>query len=220
MSETYKRLSEMFPPEMEATRTKGGTKLTYIPVSEVINRMNSVLGVENWSSEIVDVRRDSIDPDYVVAHVRVTARINDIWITKDGMGGQTIKRTKSGDIVDLGDEFKGATSDAFKKACQMLGVGLYLARKEDALAFEAEMEEIAATAKAMDPEVAAMFDNFMSIRNSLDEDGLNTIRAFWKDWSGGRPVPKKEEFTVEELEALITEATRIMTGGEYVIVDE
>ena len=127
MSDMYKQLSEPFPREMERTLSKGGTRLTYIPVSEVIARMNRVMGIGSWSSEVIKVERDSLDPDFIVAHVRVTANIDGQQVIKDGLGGQTIKRTKAGTIVDLGDEYKGAVSDAFKKACQMLGVGLYLA---------------------------------------------------------------------------------------------
>ena len=47
--DVYGPLSEAFLQEMERTLIKGGTNLIYIPVSEVINRMNKVLGVENWS---------------------------------------------------------------------------------------------------------------------------------------------------------------------------
>jgi hypothetical protein len=57
-------------------------------------------------------------------------------VTKDGFGGQKIKRTKAGEIVDLGDEFKGAFSDALKKAAQQFGVALYLARSDEALSIE------------------------------------------------------------------------------------
>jgi hypothetical protein len=53
-------------------------------------------------------------------------------VTRDGVGGQTIKRKRDGGIVDLGDEYKGAVSDALKKAAQSFGVGLYLARGHSA----------------------------------------------------------------------------------------
>jgi hypothetical protein len=76
MTNTYELLAEPFPPEVERTLTKSGTRLTYIPISEVIARLNRVLGVANWSSETVDVHRDHLDPDWVVAHVRVTAVVD------------------------------------------------------------------------------------------------------------------------------------------------
>ena len=46
-------LSEPFPSEVEKQLKKGGASLTYIPVSEVITRLNKVLGVDMWSYEII-----------------------------------------------------------------------------------------------------------------------------------------------------------------------
>lgn len=113
-----------FPKEVERQLDKGGVTLTYIPVSEVINRLNEVYGVDGWSYEIIKSERDTLDSDFIVAHVRLTIGST----VKDGIGGQKIKRTRDGGILDLGDEHKGAVSDALKKAAQSLGVGLYLAR--------------------------------------------------------------------------------------------
>jgi hypothetical protein len=117
-------LSAPFPKEVERQLDKGGITLTYIPVSEVIVRLNEVFGVTGWSYTQIKCERDFLDPDFLVAHVRLTVGAT----TRDGVGGQKIKRMKSGDIVDLGDEYKGAVSDALKKAAQSFGVGLYLAR--------------------------------------------------------------------------------------------
>jgi len=124
MASELDALSAPFPKEVERSLEKSGVTLTYIPVSEVITRLNEVLGVFGWSYTIVKCSRDTLDPDFLVAHVCMTVGN----ITRDGVGGQKIKRMKSGDIVDLGDEYKGAVSDALKKAAQSFGVGLYLAR--------------------------------------------------------------------------------------------
>lgn len=121
-------LSAPFPKEVERQLDKGGITLTYIPVSEVIVRLNEVFGVTGWSYTQIKCERDFLDPDFLVAHVRLTVGTT----TRDGVGGQKIKRTKAGDILDLGDEYKGAVSDALKKAAQSFGVGLYLARSMSA----------------------------------------------------------------------------------------
>lgn len=118
------RLYAPFPKEVERQLDKGGTTLTYIPVSEVIVRLNEVYSVTGWSYEIIKCERDTLDPDFIVAHVRLSVGS----VVKDGVGGQQIKRKRDGGIIDLGDEHKGAVSDALKKAAQSLGVGLYLAR--------------------------------------------------------------------------------------------
>ena len=61
------RLSEPFPAEVERTLRKGGTTLTYIPVSEVIARLNNVLGVNGWSYSVKDCGRDSDSKDWIIA---------------------------------------------------------------------------------------------------------------------------------------------------------
>lgn len=208
----YKELSERFPAEMERELRKGSTTLTYIPVSEVIARMNKVIGIDKWSSTVIKVERDAIDPDFIVAHVRVTVEFPDEnFVTKDGFGGQKIKRTKSGEIVDLGDEYKGAVSDAFKKACQMLGVGLYLARSEDALEVEDDSPQ-----QTINPEIKTLWDNMIGLVASLNAPEKKALNDFWQSHAGGRPKPTLETATVEDLSALIGECTRLSLGGEFI----
>ena len=122
-----------FDKSTESVMVKGGARLTYIPVSEVINRLNEVLSY-NWSYTVQSCQRDPLDPDYIVAHVTMKVYMpngQEPVSVRDGFGGVKVKRTKDGAIVDLGDEYKGAVSDALKKAAQAFGVGLYLARHED-----------------------------------------------------------------------------------------
>jgi hypothetical protein len=108
-------------------------------------------------------------------------------------------------------------SDALKKAAQSLGIGLYLARTEEAMELEAEQS---APAPAQEqPKQSALYEQFMNLRKSLDEDGVAAIRSFWAEYSGGRPVPKAGEFTDDELNALIAECTRISFGGTWVDED-
>jgi hypothetical protein len=199
---------------MERELRKGSTTLTYIPVSEVITRMNKVVGVDKWSSTVIRVERDAIDPDFIVAHVRVTVEFMDSTVvTKDGFGGQKIKRTKSGDIVDLGDEYKGAVSDAFKKACQMLGVGLYLARSEDALDIDETTQEQQAP---VDPNIQLLWTNMTGLTASLTSTEKKALGEFWNEYSGGRPKPTLATANVQDLEALIAECSRLSLGGEFV----
>lgn len=218
-SKIYEQLTEPFPQEMERTVNKSGTRLTYLPIAEVINRMNRVIGVGNWSSEILNCGRDSHDPDWVVAHVRISARIGQDIVTRDGFGGQKIKRTKSSsDIVDLGDEFKGAVSDATKKALQQFGVGLYLAR--DIEAMEVEQVQDASQPDPTALEVARLYENFKKIRENLGSEELMQIKTWWSEYSGGRPVPRPTEFTIEELENLTIEATRLQFNGTLIVDGE
>ena len=139
MTELY----DPFPPELLRTLDKGGKQILYIPVSEVIHRLNECLGADLWSMEIIRCERDKLDPDFIVAHVRLSIITESgRTVIKDGVGGQKIKRTKEGQIIDLGDEFKGAVSDALKKAAQTIGVGLYLARGHQPPAQQSQVKYI------------------------------------------------------------------------------
>jgi hypothetical protein len=212
----YQALSEQFPAEMERMLNKGGTNLTYIPVSEVINRLNKVLGVDRWSFKIVRCERDATDLDFVVAHVRIDWFPEDaLIVSRDGFGGQKIKRTKQGTIVDLGDEFKGAISDALKKAAQTLGVALYLARSEDAMVMEQVMDTPVAPPT---PEPLQQYQQFKSLLDSLNDEKKNLVKAYWNQWSSGRKTPKPHEFTEEELSVLIAEVIRLQFDGSHVVV--
>jgi hypothetical protein len=204
----YEDLSLPFPEEMEKTLRKGGASLTYIPVSEVISRLNNVIGVNRWDSVIMSCERDSLDPDFIVAHVRLTVTFDGGTVVKDGIGGQRIKRTKAGEIVDLGDEMKGAVSDALKKAAQQLGVGLYLARDIDAIEIEQAQAEMAQQ-NAVNPK----YEKFLDYRNNFGPEQLAQLREFWNEYSGGKPVPKPHEFTDEQLDALTIECARISVDG-------
>lgn len=199
MSEIYQQLAESFPPEMEKRLNKGGANLVYIPISEVINRMNKVLGVENWSFNVKTWQQVGTS---IVAHVIVHAKINDTIVSRDGVGGQKIKMSKQGDPVDIGDEVKGAVSDALKKAVQTLGVGLYLARSEEAIEIEQAID--ASVSAPPSPVVSPKYAQFKSLLEASEENKTK-IKTFWLNYSGGRPVPKPSEFTEAELDTLITE---------------
>lgn len=212
MTKMQSDLSEQFPSEVERQLKKGGTYLTYIPVSEVINRLNKVLGFDGWSYEIIKCERDALDPDFIVAHVRLSVfpgADKFVSVTKDGFGGQKIKRTKTGEIVDLGDEFKGAVSDALKKAAQALGVGLYLARTEEAM----EATEVAPAPK-IDPEIEELWSSFTSLVGGFTADGKAQLNKFWSEYAGSRPKPTLATANKEDLEALIGECIRISFSGE------
>ena len=202
MSNILSALSEPFDPSVEKQLKKGGASLTYIPVSEVITRLNRVLGVDMWSYHIVSCARDSLDPDYVVAHVRLTATFvptDDapaLTVVKDGIGGQKIKRTKNGDIVDLGDEMKGAVSDALKKAAQHFGVGLYLARSEESMSLEYAQDT------AEQPISPEHFEKLREVLNSQPQIVMDACRAHWSEISNNAEFAN-ENITRDLLKAML-----------------
>ena len=210
MTSIYSQLTEPFPQEMERSLNKGGTNLTYIPISEVINRLNKILGVENWSFTVKNWQQLG---NSIVAQVSVVATISGNIVTRDGVGGQKIKLSKQGDPVDIGDEVKGAVSDALKKAVQTLGVGLYLARSDDAIEIEQVIDAMVPTQEQPvtqeQSQVLLHWENFMSVSKSLTKEKKEDLRAAWAEWSSGKPTPKKDSVTIGEIEFLLAEATRL-----------
>lgn len=113
-------LDRPFPPECIKTR-KGnfGVELSYVEGHEFIKRMNETFGVA-WSFQII--LHEVLDEEVLVlgkltthGHIRMT------------FGGSQITRAKeSGESVSIADDLKAAATDAFKKACSFLGVGLHL----------------------------------------------------------------------------------------------
>ena len=221
-------LAEPFPVEMEKTLVKSGMSLVYLPVSEVINRLNKVLGPESWSFTVISIERDQYDNDEIIAHINLSIDFGDGKIVnKHGIGGQSVKRAKStGKPIDLGNDFKGAVSDALKKAAQQLGVGLYLARSADAMDIEDAMDadlvnkSTIAAQQNISPEVSQKWENFMSIVKSLSSEKKSELNAYWDKASSGQPKPRKETITPDALDGLITEATRLSFGGGTIIDGE
>lgn len=227
--ETMHALYAQFPAEMEKTMVVSGTELRFVPVSEVINRLNRVLGIDSWSFEVIKLERDPIETDDIISHISLTATINGSRIIKHGVGGATVKRIKStGKPLDLGNAYKMAVSDALKKAAQQLGVGLYLSRSADALDIEDAMEfdsavdvqagmvEVSVKDTAEKSDVEIRYEAFLDIAQKLNKEQKDELNEFWKNHSGGKPKPTKATATIEDLQALNVEALRIAFGATYV----
>ena len=114
--------------KIEERKGLGGKTFKYLKPAPVIHRLNKVFGL-NWSYEVVD--REVME-DWVVTKVRLY-----VWddvdtnkqIFREAYGSATIERFSAGKnqgkMVDPGNAFKGAVSDAIKKAASTLGVGLH-----------------------------------------------------------------------------------------------
>lgn len=182
-------LSKPFPQDVLGTVKKGGASLTYVPVAEVIARLNLVLGTENWSETFSHTARDPENPDWIISEVMLSATINGVTSTKVGYGGAKIKVYSSGkganagQPTDLGDDYKSAHSDAFKKAAQQFGIGLELARDESALDREEHarrMMSLEADAEGKplaDPEV---IEAIRAGIDGLDVDARKKFSGWWK----------------------------------------
>jgi hypothetical protein len=151
------QLSEEFVADQLQTLSKGGKSFDYPQWSECVARLNRVLGIGGWSLEVLEKWRDEVYPEWLCCHVMVTIHQQQgvpnetVMESIDAMEIAMTERTVSGKKVkipvDLGDSWKGAVSNAAKKACWHWGLGLYLSRKQKAVEYEAAQADNDAQAK-------------------------------------------------------------------------
>lgn len=93
-------------------REQAGRKLRYITARTVMNRLDDVVGPENWW--------DDFTPNANSVLCRLTIRFpNGECLTKADAGGYA-------GMADQGDDGKSGYSDAFKRAAVKFGIGRYL----------------------------------------------------------------------------------------------
>lgn len=112
---------------------KGGQKWKYVSGGYVQKTLNLMFGF-NWSFEVV--KFEQIGKQAIVLG-KLTCVSNGQTITKMQFGRQDIKYKKETDEpLDLGNDFKGATTDALKKCASQIGIASDIYNKEEFEAFE------------------------------------------------------------------------------------
>lgn len=109
----------------------GGKELSYIAGKWYIIRLNEV-AKENWSWEVVSIQPTGIS---YLCHGRLTID----GVSRDGIGGADLKFAKGTNdktpqnVASEGFEncVKSAETDAFKRACEKFGLGLWLSLDEE-----------------------------------------------------------------------------------------
>jgi hypothetical protein len=113
--ELFAALAAPFDPhEVKVRQAPGGRQLAYITARTAMNRLDNVLGPENWWDEFV--------PGANSVMCRLSVRLPD---------GQIIAKADAGGYAgmqDQGDDDKSGFSDAFKRAAAKFGVARYLYR--------------------------------------------------------------------------------------------
>lgn len=126
----YEKLTDKFPEKFLKRRilnegTKDEKIVEYIGGDKVVERLNDVVGVTNWSFTISD---RIIDVD--IGHIAILGRLvvvrDGIETVREQWGSSVIETYSNGRVVSLGDNIKAATTDALKKCATLIGVGLYL----------------------------------------------------------------------------------------------
>lgn len=117
-NDMYEALKKPLPDEaVKAHPTK--TFLSSIKAIYVTERLNEVFGCGAWS-----VRTEHITTtDKSMVVVKVTLTIPEYWVYYECFGGNDNGGANSKNF-DLGDAFKGATTDAITKIGSYLGIGI------------------------------------------------------------------------------------------------
>lgn len=124
----YGRLAAPFDVTFRDLR--GGVELEYITGEQCTSRLNETLGFMAWSFRVLEhgIHAEA-DECWVLGELTVT--VNGQTVTRQQFGSQKIKRSRSsGTPLDIGFDLKGAATDALKKCASLIGVGLYLWKKE------------------------------------------------------------------------------------------
>jgi len=200
------QLAKPFDETLIETRTLGGKQFDFVKVAEYIARLNNVLGPGNWNYEVLKCYVEPKYNDNVVAHVRVTAKIDGEMCSKEQYGGAKIKMMKSGEVMNLGNDFKTAVSDAFKKACQGVGIALHLARSEEALTLELEESY---------PVEGDHWQVFAENFRSLDDAKKDLFRTWFAKNVPGESKPNRH-MDPDLFAKCQVEVIRLMMDAEYV----
>ncbi len=100
--------------EVKLRQAPGGRQLHYITARTAMNRLDTVLGPENWWDEYLPLEHSVL--------CKLTLRLPDgTTITKCDAGGYA-------GMADQGDDDKSGFSDSFKRAAAKFGVARYLYR--------------------------------------------------------------------------------------------
>jgi len=110
----FAALAAPFEPHEVKVRSQSGRQLHYITARTVMNRLDDVLGPENWWDEYVPGEHSVL--------CKLTIRLPDgSLLTKADAGGYA-------GMADSGDDDKSGYSDGFKRAAVKFGVARYLYR--------------------------------------------------------------------------------------------
>jgi Rad52/22 family double-strand break repair protein len=127
-AELYSRLAAPFDVTFRDLR--GGVELEYITGEQATTRLNETLGFLAWSFRVLEhgIHAEA-DECWVLGELTVT--LDGRTVTRQQFGSQKVKRSRtSGTPLDIGFDLKGAATDALKKCASLIGVALYLWKKE------------------------------------------------------------------------------------------
>lgn len=117
LKELQKKLYTPLPDEA-ITKHPTKTYLSSIKAIYVTDRLNDVFGVGKWTQK---VNTESVDTSSGMVVVKVTFEVPSLGIYYESFGGNDNGGSNNKNF-DLGDAYKGATTDALTKIGSYLGI--------------------------------------------------------------------------------------------------
>ena len=110
--EMYEEFKKPFPKEALTEDTSRGFPLTSIKAQYIIERLNDVCGIDNWTFE----GKHEVHKEGIVFFGTLRIIGKDQGLERSAEGFSLIKK-------NLGDSYKSARTDALSKAASMVGIG-------------------------------------------------------------------------------------------------
>ena len=194
-AEIFAALAAPFPRHEVKERTgHGGQKLRYITGRMVMNRLDEVLGPENWRPEYEETR------DGKGLKCRLWIRIGGDWLAKEDGGGYA-------EMKQADDTEKSGYSDALKRAAVVYGIGRYLygdgmpdyVRRTLGLLPAEDVAKEAPAGPVHDysgwPEVEPQT---IEAYKRWRDDHIRIVNERWRDWKSERKVTSPRQKVVNE----------------------
>lgn len=197
MNEIQEALCEPFHPDCVkwkpgATKGNSALALAYIDARDVMNRLDDVVGVGNWSDAYEVLAGGDV-------MCRLSVRIGDEWITKSDVGA-------IGDSKDQGNDIKTAFSDALKRAAVKFGIGRYLyALDNEWVPYDERSRRI--TKPPTLPEWALPKDSAVADWGHFLESDPSV--AIFNNWFKNKFKPMAEGATKDSIRTMISEHAKL-----------
>jgi len=115
----WTKIEEEFDSSLVKTRRGAFGTVSYVGMTAYIRRLNQVFEYQ-WSFDITDAQ---MSEGFVVVQGKLMAQ----GVSKMQYGTSRITvSTRSGEVTQIGDDYKAAVSDCLKKCASLFGIGLHL----------------------------------------------------------------------------------------------
>jgi len=195
----YSVLNKKTPKKFIKKRPgRGGKYFDYVETGYVVEQLNKAFN-GMWDFEILDkqIGREKI---WVLGKltVKFITPLGVQTVSKSQFGGSDIKRTKEGEIIDIGDDLKAAASDALKKCASLFGIAKDVYFREDysdeAVENERKIEEFDKLAESQEKKMATEKQK-QAIQNLIKEGKIKTEKNV-------------DELTIDEASQLLSVALK------------